>query len=565
MKKTIFLSLCVLLLLAFNSRKASAQGSIFARVKISDICLGVDSGWIYTSPFMPGMGVDVFWGDGSSSSYTLVSSGGTYGYATYSHTYTSHGTYTVKCVLTYGGVNIDSSISADTAASCSNISCSVYNDVNSNCVYDLGDQPFWGGYITLEVDSAGIPVDTMTVPCGYTIPAFGPPGTIYAFKVIACPAGFTASCPSSGIVYDTIGVTTTTPMIGFHCTSGGFDLSVAADLIIGLTKATTSIWIYEVSSCTSAPATLTVTHSPKYTVSSVFTSGGTYTVSGNTITVSLGSMSAVHRENVLIQWVPVGTLAMGDTALVSYQIDPIPGDLNSTNNSLLLIDTIRYSWDPNDKSVTPQGYIPAGTKLQYSIAFENTGNDTAFNIHILDTLSDNLDFNTLKVLSASAPMNVIPLKYGSHSVLKFDFPHINLLDSSHHGLCDGMVTFSLNTKTGLASGTRIDNRAGIYFDVNEVVMTSTATNIIGLPSEVMHLTNSSKVDIYPNPVNELLTVNTTGNFNALTVSNTLGQVVVTGSFTNKHTVVNVRGLPAGMYYITLKGEDGVKVQKFEKL
>jgi hypothetical protein len=79
-------------------------------------------------------------------------------------------------------------------------------------------------------------------------------------------------------------------------------------------------------------------------------------------------------------------------------------------------------------------------------------------------------------------MYVSYLHFGSHTVVKFDFPGINLPDSSHHGYCTGFVQFNVMTRSGLADGTVLPDRAGIYFDDNEVILTNTVTNTILIPS-----------------------------------------------------------------------------------
>jgi len=45
----------------------------------------------------------------------------------------------------------------------------------------------------------------------------------------------------------------------------------------------------------------------------------------------------------------------------------------------------------------------------------------------------------------------------------------------------------------------------------------------------------------------------------------MGQVMVQKQLTSLSTQVNVQPFPAGIYYITIKGEAGVEVKKFEKL
>ena len=219
------------------------------------------------------------------------------------------------------------------------------------------------------------------------------------------------------------------------------------------------------------------------------------------------------------------------------------------------------------KCSSPEGTITTGTRLQYTIGFENTGNDTAFNISVYDTLSDNVDVKSLKFVAATNYVTTSVTHLNGQNILKFDFPHINLLNSSHHNLCDGMVVFTINTKTGLPNGTTIFNRAGIYFDDNPVVMTNTVENIIGLPSTQAALAPSlSKVSVYPNPANNEVTISADNTqFSAATFTNVLGQQVLAPTLNAQSTKVNISSLPAGIYYITLSGEGGVKVVEFEKL
>ncbi|MEM8528643.1 MAG: hypothetical protein AAGG68_28650 [Bacteroidota bacterium] len=67
---------------------------------------------------------------------------------------------------------------------------------------------------------------------------------------------------------------------------------------------------------------------------------------------------------------------------------------------------IRCAYDPNDKLIEPargigKNYTLFKESLNYTIRFQNTGTDTAFNIIIRDTLDENLDWNTFEPLSAS--------------------------------------------------------------------------------------------------------------------------------------------------------------------
>jgi len=229
-------------------------------------------------------------------------------------------------------------------------------------------------------------------------------------------------------------------------------------------------------------------------------------VSGNVATINVSGLSATNPVWVSVYYSPVGTLTLGDTAKTTITI-PTAGDCVPGNNTVISIDTLRSSYDPNHKTVMPVTNVAAGGKLEYMIQFENTGNDTAHNIHVMDTLSDNLDINTIKVTGGSAPCKMILSTWAGHNVVKFDFPAINLLDSSHHGKCDGFVLFTIYAKTTITPGTNVDNKAGIYFDANAVVMTNSVRNTMPVASGVANI-NTNVVEIYPNPVNDKLMVAT---------------------------------------------------------
>lgn len=72
--------------------------------------------------------------------------------------------------------------------------------------------------------------------------------------------------------------------------------------------------------------------------------------------------------------------------------------------------------------------------------------------------------------------------------------------------------------------------------------------------------------IYPNPATEVLTINTVyGSYPSFTISNMMGQTVMNQSIVSGSTNVDVKALPAGVYYITFIGATGSEVRKFVKL
>ena len=216
-------------------------------------------------------------------------------------------------------------------------------------------------------------------------------------------------------------------------------------------------------------------------------------------------------------------------------------------------------------SVNPSGYIISGIPLQYVINFENTGNDTAFNISIMDTLSLYVEPTSFKIIASSAPMNT-QIYYNplvQRNILTFNFPEINLLDSTHSDQCNGMVIFKINTFPGLPDGTRIFNSAGIFFDNNPGIVTNTAVDIIGNPpTSIPVLQNLHTLSIYPNPANTNLTIQYSDNIHRVDITNLLGMVIYTGSYNSPLVQIDVASLSTGIYFVRVNGNYIRKFLKF---
>jgi hypothetical protein len=77
--------------------------------------------------------------------------------------------------------------------------------------------------------------------------------------------------------------------------------------------------------------------------------------------------------------------------------------------------------------------------------------------------------------------------------------------------------------------------------------------------------NTDEVEIYPNPVSEELIIKSErNNYYSFSISNMMGQILLQQPLYTSPTKVNVRLLPAGLYYITLTGQHGNIVKKVIK-
>ena len=513
--------------------------------------------------------VTTWYGDGTSNNTALSTSGVCSAHI--AHWYSTPGTYLVKQVLYNSGSPVDSTSFFYSDFYCSILQAKFYYDADSNCVYDAPPDLLMSYPLTIEIDSNGLPIDTISATNGLYYKAYGGPGTVYSFKILSTAPGLMASCPVGGILSDTIQSSIATYPVKYFglkiAPGSGFDLADNASFRCGFHYSGGTILVYN-NYATLKPAVITMTFSPKYN----FTSASPIPayVIGNTITWNISSLSCIIPPTLIDVSLDIDGLPMlpiGDTIHGNSLVTPTTGDLNPGNNDCVILDTVKISYDPNYIEVSPEGYISSGTQLQYTIHFENTGNDTAHNIYVMDTLGPSLDRHSLSLVAVSAPMNIYMMNDGVNNIVKFDFPKINLLDSSHHNQCDGMLIFNIKTKSGLPNGTTIFNHAGIFFDDNPVVMTDTVEDIIGIPvlSTVNAQMIAAHVFVYPNPATDELTIKMDqGAYTSFAISNSIGQEMIQQRLSTTQTQVNVKMLPAGVYYITFRGENGTTVQKFVK-
>jgi hypothetical protein len=556
----------------FTGTSATASDSFY--VNIYKRCLGADL-VLRTQTYHPGMSVKTWFGDGSSSTVAVLPAYiGSGGYAAAPHIYSASGTYSIKHVLYSGTTAIDSFIHVYVHTYCTEIPVKFYFDGNASCAKE-GTEPFLAQPVRTEVDSNGTPVDTITAANGFTYIAYGNPGDSYSFRILSLPTTVYASCPSTGIntqVLPVAGVSSPVNWFALNCSAGTTpDMEVTAYVpVTGPNDQWGHIYVRN-NNCFPANATVDLTFSPKY----IYTYGAKpvpATVAGNNLTWNIPSLSTNVTSVTDIYYVvwhnpSTGYLVGGDTVREHFIISSASGtDTNPANNAIIKIDTVRASCDPNLIEVNPPECFDGDTTFKFSVHFENTGNDTADNIYVLDTLSDYLDPATLAVQFNSHEMYLTKSTYNTHTIFRFDFPNIKLLDSSQHGLCDGLFTYTIRPKTGLPNGTDIESRVGIYFDYNDVVMTNTVVNKKGCPppNTVSPVADNRMAMLYPNPANESVTINAISDYSSYTITNYIGQAVVEGRIQNVQTKVDVSKLSPGVYILTLRGEQKLERLKFLK-
>ena len=140
---------------------------------------------------------------------------------------------------------------------------------------------------------------------------------------------------------------------------------------------------------------------------------------------------------------------------------------------------IRCAYDPNDKLVEPNrgdedNFTLFSDTLLYTVRFQNTGTDTAFNVFIEDQLDNNLDWSTLTPIASSHPYEMLLADDGK---ITFTFPDILLPDSTtNEPESHGFIKFRILPLPDLEERTVVENTAGIFFDFNPPIITNTTIN-----------------------------------------------------------------------------------------
>ncbi|MBL7914795.1 MAG: T9SS type A sorting domain-containing protein [Bacteroidia bacterium] len=286
------------------------------------------------------------------------------------------------------------------------------------------------------------------------------------------------------------------------------------------------------------------------------------TITPDSIVFVLGTMNPFQSGQITITvnvntGLPIGTLINSGAMIL-----PIANDANPGCNSNYWEVFTTGSYDPNDIIVNRK-YIydyemPTPPDLEYIIRYQNTGNDTAFTVKILNPLDTNrLDLSTLEMVATSHPAD-IRFVYHERN-LEFVMNNILLPDSNiNEPMSHGFVRYLIKPKTTVAVGDSIQNFAAIYFDFNNPVITNTAVTNIVQSTGVQEIPKGN-ISIFPNPTNNKITIRlteTAEKVSSVNIFNIYGQEVKSIRIAPAHTaVIDISDLAQGVYFIKLNNSN----------
>jgi hypothetical protein len=260
---------------------------------------------------------------------------------------------------------------------------------------------------------------------------------------------------------------------------------------------------------------------------------------------------------------------IGDTLCHYLSISPVTEDLEPGNNTKYMCWPVVNAYDPNVKDVHPLGqcaarYVVDTEPLVYTVQFQNTGNVPAVNIAVEDTLSTDLDMSTLRILASSHP--VLPLVTGTN-LARFEFNNIMLPDSNANEVdSHGYIIFEIKPFTGNVGEVVITNKAHIYFDFNEAIITNETWNtsvavipdcVIGIPDRE----DKSNLLVFPNPAtDEIFIMNTEPGTN-IKILDQRGMLIHESMVRGNPTTLITSQFAPGVYHIIVTGPYSVETIK----
>lgn len=384
----------------------------------------------------------------------------------------------------------------DSCPSYVSIAGQIYQDANSDCILDTLENKLSGIRVMIQrigADSFALSSNVNGMYNSDTL-SFG----FYVNHLDTLELPFVVSCPLSGndsVLIDSSHFSDYNRNFALEC-KPGFDIGTIG-LVCTTATRPASIVTFSVhagdmaklygASCTSISGDIVLTYSGRIAYASAH-AGSIIpdSILPNRLVWKIADFSTIDFfEDIKPNFYIDSSAVAGDLLCFTTEVTPTIGDRVPSNNSFSQCFTVRTSYDPNIKDVAPNGSVTASQGwMYYTIHFQNTGGSYAENIYVWDTIDASLDLNTIQVMGSSHHqfMQVYP----SGRAVKFNFIHVNLLDSgTNEQASHGYVQYRIKLKAGLSEGLNIQNTASILFDLNTPVVTNTTSTIIcNTPSQV---------------------------------------------------------------------------------
>jgi hypothetical protein len=437
------------------------------------------------------------------------------------------------------------------------VSGKLYIDIDSSCTFDTSDMVLKNTLIELDngidkynaYSDANGNYEMSVVPGNYTIKYFLP-----SIQSSIAPC----STVNVNVVSDTISFDSTD--LPVHISTNR-NLAVSIDAYRGFRTRQGFTENYVLTGTNYSFRKDSVILKLKYPVKSTFVSSDIvpFSHSGNELVYKFANLEWRDTRRVNIRFsTSKNTSTMGDEISFYASVVNSSGDSMMENNDDSLRQKIVAAYDPNIKQSFPEGKVSPGLKkIKYVIHFQNTGRDTAFKVTVIDTFIQKLGLRSLRVTSTSHPATYA-MRVENKQTLIWEFQNILLPDShTNEKASHGYIAFEADINGHIAAGDSITNKAYIYFDYQEPVVTNTASVTIWKPDTDIKLVNllNTHLTLYPNPASASVNVITDPQYDQknILLYNSMGQLVSWKKINANMATFQVSNLPKGIYLVKIEG------------
>jgi uncharacterized repeat protein (TIGR01451 family) len=284
---------------------------------------------------------------------------------------------------------------------------------------------------------------------------------------------------------------------------------------------------------------------------------------GGTIAWGYADLMPFESRSILVTMhvnAPTATnpVNVGDVLTLTAIVSPQAADESVNDNTFQFNQTVVGSYDPNDITCIEGDVVSPdeiGEYLHYVVRFENTGTYPAENIVVKNVIdAAQFDVNSLRVLSSSHSVDIRI----TGNVAEYIFKNINLGIGGH-----GNILLKLKTQNTLAVGTTVSNAAGIYFDYNLPVDTNIANTTFELLAVGEHNLDAS-ISVYPNPADGIVNIKSDNVIKSVEVYDIQGRILQHVSDGNNITSVSIDGYGGGIYFLKIRSDKGIRIEKIMK-
>lgn len=271
------------------------------------------------------------------------------------------------------------------------------------------------------------------------------------------------------------------------------------------------------------------------------------------------------------------SLVSTDTLCFTLKMNKVLNEFDTIDNITSICRRAFTSCDPNDKlssihsMLKNEDFTNKFDPINYTINFQNIGDERAKDVYIDDILSSKLDLNTLTIINSSHPMTTT---LDDTRKLRFEFKNILLPSKkTDEEASKGFVTFNINPDTSLNFNDIISNNASIKFDFNDTINTNWIHNkYVEIIIDTVKVIDTSKKDsthnsirylekdeitVYPNPVSDYLNIK----IKDVSVDYNVKLNTIDGKLlfeSNNSSKINMSKLSKGLYLLIISTEKYTK-------